>query len=219
MTARPLRMSAARAHLAVAAFLALTQAPAVTAATLIADQQNTLQVTLAGFTTQQVIGQSFVPVLPSMNAVELLINDQSPGFGGPVDTFVNIRSGTIGGLILGASQTVAFPDLALPSLPQVTQFLFSAPIALVPGSTYWIEFVAPDTSQSNLGVFASAFNLDAYPAGTAFADTFTPDLAPVDLWFRQGTVAVVPVPAALPMAVSGLMLMGACARRRTRREC
>lgn len=212
-TFRPFRASVRIALCGLLGFGPLAAA----AATLVADQENTVQVELAGFSTQQVIGQSFTPTRPSMNAVELLLNDQSPGFGGPIDAFVNIRTTSIGGPIIGISQTVSFPDLAQPSTPVVTQFLFNTPVGLLPGLTYWIEFVAPDTTQSNFGVFASGFNLDAYAAGTAYAETLSPNLAPMDLWFRQGTVAVVPVPAALPLLATGLLLLGAAARRRTTR--
>lgn len=190
------------------------------AATFTIDQRNDALPIFGGLTTKQTIGQSFVPTIGSMNAVELQINDQGPGFiDGPTDLFVRIRSGTIGGAILGTSAATSYDDQPTGD-PVVTRFLFGAPVALTPGSTYWIEFFMGDlTYPGNFGVMATNYQVDAYPSGEPFGDApgfSNPTLFPFDLWFRQGTVAVVPVPAGLPLFVSGLLLAGACAHRRRR---
>jgi hypothetical protein len=192
------------------------------AATFTIDQHNDSQVTFSGLTTRQTIGQSFRPTVGSMNAVELQINDQSPSFiDGPTDLFVRIRAGTIGGSILGTSAATSCDD-QLSGDPVLTRFLFGAPVALTPGSTYWIEFVMGDISYpGNFGVLATGYGFDGYPAGEPFGDApgfSDPSLFPFDLWFRQGNVAVVPVPAGLPLFLSGLLLAGVYARRGARRN-
>jgi len=205
---------------AVAA-LATAACTAASAATFTIDQRNDALPIFGGLTTKQTIGQSFVPTIGTMNAVELQINDQSPAFiDGPTDLFGRIRSGTIGGAILGTSGATSYGDQATAD-PVVTRFLFGAPVALTPGSTYWIEFFMGDlTYPGNFGVMATGYQVDAYPAGEPFGDApgfNDPALFPFDLWFRQGNVAVVPVPAALPLLGTGLLLLGAAARRRATR--
>lgn len=215
------RSASHMARMAVAT-LATVACTATSAATFTIDQRNDTLPILGGLTTSQTIGQSFRPTVGSMNAVELQINDQSPTFlDGPTDLFVRIRAGTIGGSILGTSAATSYGDQATAD-PVITRFLFGAPLALTPGSTYWIEFVKGDiTYPGNFGVMATGYQVDAYPAGEPFGDApgfNDPALFPFDLWFRQGNVAVVPVPAGLPLFLSGLLLAGICARRGARRK-
>ncbi len=197
-------------------------AGAVQAGPYIVDQQNDSLPYSGGFTFQAnvggPVGQSFAPTLSSLNVVELLINDQNPGWGGDVSIAVRIHDGGIGGSVLGTSQTVLFHD-QVPQLhfqyPELVRFDFASSIVLTPGQTYTIEPYAV-SGLSSLGVFGTGFGIDSYVAGESFfqggiyAEVGN---APFDLWFREG-LAPVPEPETNAMILAGLGLLGFMARRR-----
>lgn len=191
-------------------FIALGFAAAANASHgLVLDQHNDALDPFQGFSTPQAIGQSFVPTLNKLAAVELQVNDQNLGDGHGWGVFVRIREDSMAGAILGTSDIVSFPDT--PAGPFSTIFPallnFATPIDLTPGHTYVID-VQPDPANfGSMGVFAAGgLNIDGYPAGTAFADTLTPDLEPADLWFR--TYAPVPEPETWVLLLAGLGLLG-----------
>lgn len=180
------------------------------------DQHNDALLPFQGFSTPQTIGQSFVPTLGNLAAVELQVNDQSIGDGNGWGVFVYIRDGAINGAILGMSYTVSFPDT--PAGPFSTifpaLFTFVTPIPLSPGHTYVIDVQPDPANAGNIGVFtAGGFNINGYAAGTAFANVLTPAIEPTDLWFR--TYASVPEPQTWTMLLVGLGLIGAMTLRRT----
>ena len=157
------------------------------------------------------IGQSFQPGLTSLDFVELLINDQNPGFGTGDDIAVRIRDATITGTILGSSQNVFFADQAPQSpfqVPQIVHFDFTSAVMMIPGQSYVIEVFRNGAVSSDLGIFGTGFNNDAYVNGDSYFQgaLYTGTGAPLDLWFREG-VSAVPLPAALPLLLSGLSLL------------
>mgnify|MGYP001157827187 CR=1 FL=1 len=128
------------------------------------------------------VGQEFVPTMNRLDVVELQMNAQSPFIGG--DAMVQIRSDSIVGPILGASQTVTIPPIVLPLT--LAHFDFASPVPLTPGALYVIEVIS---LTSNLGVFGTGLG-DDYPPGRAIAFGQPTEF---DLWFREGTAQPVSV--------------------------
>jgi hypothetical protein len=165
--------------------------------TFVYDQQSSTDETPANFGSGGDImhsppGQSFTPALSALNFIRLNFDDGRTfdGFGATV--YVNLRSGSITGTILGTSTPVAMR----PTFAGVTNFLFATSIALTPGTTYFMEVVQLDGGPWNIAV--GPYN---YPGGIAFnGGTPTPG---ADLWFREG-IYVVPEPASASLLVLSL---------------
>jgi hypothetical protein len=124
-----------------------------------------------------------------------------PSNGLSATVFVNLWSGSISnGTLLSSTDPVFIPDGAL---NLVTNFLFSTPATVTPGTTYYLQpyLQSGDTSLSVIG--SQVFN---YPGGTAYFDG-SPDINNSDLWFREGVIDV-PEPSAslLMLLSSGLFL-------------
>lgn len=152
------------------------------------DQSNDAVLTSYGFVIPGFgqVGQSFVPMSSSLDVVELQMNSQDTAMGGTA--FVQIHSGTITGAILGVSQSASIPPYSTASSIVLAHFDFAAPVSLTPGSTYVMEVVA---TSGTLGVFTSGEGTNTYPYGTAF---FMGAPRPGDdLWFREGSLMVLPV--------------------------
>jgi hypothetical protein len=155
-------------------FISVTISPA--RADTIFDQSNTglpdgtLSQNLLNFSP---LGQSFTPTLTSLNFVNLLT------LGGSATLEVDIRSGSISGMILGTSELTVVPFSGVPS---EVSFSFSTPVALIPGDLYVLEpfLVSGDA-------LIASTNSNNYPGGNQIlAGTDQPGN---DLWFQEGISA------------------------------
>jgi len=126
------------------------------------------------------IGQEFVPDLSALDVVQLwLIGGSS--YSGPGEFVMNIRSGTIGGQLLGASAVTALPYRFL----GVASFEFER-VALTPGQTYVIELVQLSGQNWLVGTTQS----NPYVSGRMILEGRP--IESMDLWFREGAVEPLP---------------------------
>ena len=136
-------------------------------------------------------GQSFTPSLSSVGFIRLMLDDGDVVNSGGATVLVNLRSGSITGLVIGTSASVhMFNGFSGPAT-----FLFPSPISVAPGTTYFIEAVQQiGTSWDMYGIG------DTYPGGSAW-NAGAPTAG--DLWFREGIVVPEPSSAALLVVVGG----------------
>jgi hypothetical protein len=132
--------------------------------TLILDQKQETWGAHAQIQSNEPIGQSFIPTLSPLAAVDVHIYTINPGVGDDTIT-CRIRDSTIGGTILGtASQLVA------DGFEGWVQFIFLQPILVNPGSTYVIELDA------NLATFAWSYvDGNPYPDGGSIVQGNPPE--------------------------------------------
>jgi hypothetical protein len=147
------------------------------------------------------MGQSFTPSLSSVGFVQLDISDGHPNNGLGATLYVNLRSSSITGAVLSSSAPVFMPET--PSGGGVTNFFFSAPAAVVPGTTYFFEVVVQSGDLCRLNTVA-----DLYSGGTLLYQGAAQPLQ--DSWFREGTIVPEPSTAALLLAAGALF----CVRRK-----
>jgi hypothetical protein len=146
------------------------------------------------------IGQSFVPSLSSVGFVALAFHDPNPGNNLGATVYVNLRQDSITGPILGSTQPLSMPD---GFAYNATNFFFSTPIAITPGTTYYLE---PVVQSGDL--WDTIYYHYGYPNGSAFIQG-NPN--PWDLWFREGIVVPEPSSALLISIGAGALVY---ARRR-----
>lgn len=176
--------------------------------TFLFDQQSSTDESTPGYfgtgVMQQMLppfGQSFTPTLSSIGFIRLKLSDGNINDGLGATVFVNLRSGSISGPIIGTTDPVSMPSLFL----GVAQFTLRNSVPLTPTSTYYLEPVLQ--SGGTWCLFAGSLS---YPGGS-FYENGQPVLQ-TDLWFREGTV--VPEPSTF-----ALLALGASAlvwRRRSR---
>ena len=176
--------------------------------TFIYDQQSSTDETPVpgggGDMTQNTpIGQSFTPALTSVAFVKLYFTyPPTPSIGATV--YVNLRSDSLTGPILGTTDPVKM----LGDFVGVTNFLFTTPVPVTPGTTYFFEPV-----QSAGGPWNIISGPYLYPGGILYAQG-TP-VPGADLWFREG---IIPEPSWLCLVlVGGAVLVGAKLRTEGRR--
>ena len=137
-------------------------------------------------------GQSFIPTLSSVGFVQFYLGDptqvQAPTL------YVNLWSGSIGGgTLLGQSDPITLSTTFFGT----TTFLFSTPISVTPGTTYYFQPVIQSGDSEQIGVTPGSDYLNgmAYLSGTPQPGG--------DLWFREGIA--VPEPSSLSLAILGFI--------------
>jgi hypothetical protein len=170
--------------------------------TFIYDQQssdeNNIQEGGRQIQQNQPMGQSFIPTLSDVGFVRLFIGNGLFGDDSATTIYVDILTGSITGTVLGQSTAVLIPGGTLFAGP--VDFVFTNPIPVVAGTTYYFQPVA---SISNLILNASQhYN---YSGGTAYANgAIDPN---EDFWFREGIISVPePSSALLVLLGSGVLL-------------
>ena len=174
--------------------------------TFVYDQQSSTNEVSTGFDpniqSSEPIGQSFVPSLSSVGFVRLYVSDSIFPVGSPATVYVNLLSGSITGTVLAATSPLNLPG----GYFGYTNFFFSAPVSVNPGTTYYFQIVA-NSSDEWLTRFLGGGS--SYTNGTAFLngqpDTFD------DLWFREGII--VPEPS-FPLALLGVSALFCNHRRK-----
>ena len=140
-------------------------------------------------------GQSFIPSLSAVGFVQLELFDGNPNNGLGATLYVNLRSNSITGPILSSSAPVFLPDT--PSGGGVTNFLFSSPAVVMPGTTYFFEVVV----QSGDSWYVNTLG-NVYPGGEFYRQGLAQPLS--DSWFREGVIIPEPSAAWLVLAVGAV---------------
>ncbi|MBI3880677.1 MAG: PEP-CTERM sorting domain-containing protein [Verrucomicrobia bacterium] len=170
------------------------------------DQQSAIEgasaETVGSINFAQPYGQSFVPTSNAVGFIRLWMRDLNAGNGLGADVFVNLRSNSISGPILGSSETVSFTDgFGGPGDRIYPDFFFTNPISVVPGVTYIFQPVVQ--SGDSVSVFAdSTYNY-------SFGDSLYQGAVQtgIDLWFREGVITV-PEPSSVSLGLAGAAALG-----------
>jgi len=133
---------------------------------------------------QQPLGQSFTPSFDSVGFVRIYAS------GGSSATFLmNIRSDSITGTIIGTSDPLTV------GLGGASTFLFSTPVSVTPGTTYYFQPII----QSSVGGYAAFIRAYNYSGGMFIANGL--EVPTKDFWFREGIV--VPEPSSISLLLLG----------------
>jgi MYXO-CTERM domain-containing protein len=147
-------------------------------------------------------GQSFTPSLSAVGFIRLNLQDYAYGNGLGATLYVNLRTDSITGTVLSASAPVFMPD----GYVGFTNFIFSNPVSVTPGTTYFFEPIVQSGDFWNAGV--SEYN---YPGGTSYAHGI--GLGGGDFWFREGIIVPAPEPGTLGLGLLGAGLLWAARQR------
>jgi PEP-CTERM motif len=138
----------------------------------------------------QPMGQSFTPALSSVGFISLVLWDTASNGKGAM-VYLNLWAGSIGGTLLGSTAPIYMAD----NSTIITNFIFSTPVSVTPGTTYYFQpQLEPGSDDAAVG-FYDDYN---YTGGTMIANGVPYNLSglgtPYDLWFREG-IYVVPEPS------------------------
>jgi hypothetical protein len=147
-------------------------------------------------------GESFVPTLSSVGFAQFYLNDASPVQQSST-LVVDIWSGSFAnGVLLGQTAPVTVG----PFSAGATTFYFSNPVAVTPGTTYFLQPIILSGDIESAGVLPGT----GYANGEAFiSGVANPNY---DLWFNEGVV--VPEPSTFSLAIVGLLGIAPVLRRR-----
>ena len=165
------------------------------------DQQNLGPVT--GSAGGVPFGQSFVPTLPRIDAIEFLMVAEN------ATAFVEILSGVSGvdglsGPVIGISNAVFVDNLGQ---PDKIHFDFTGGVTLTPGDTY-VALLFTTSGNFTPGVTGIGITVDdAYPRGQLYEAGLVSDFFPrtsYDMIFTEGLTGPIPEPATVWMISLGL---------------
>ncbi len=139
----------------------------------------------------QPVGQSFTPTLASVKFIVLQLFDSDAFNNAGATVYVNLRSNSITGPVLGSTAPVFMPG----SFFGITNFLFSTAIAVTPGLTYYFQPIIQ--SGDNFSIYVTDAS---YSGGSAIAGGVP--ITDRNLWFREGVFSV-PEPSSALLALLG----------------
>lgn len=162
--------------------------------------------TIRGIQVSEPIGQSFTPSLSAVGFIRLELGDVNVGNGLGATIYLNLRTNSITGPIMGTTDPVFLPD----GFGGFTNFFFSVPVSVTPGMTYYFR---PEVQLGDAWVIGRF--VPNYPGGTEYANG-QPGVN--DLWFREG-IYVVPEPSGLALVGCGIVICGLRRRMKRRNPC
>jgi hypothetical protein len=142
---------------------------------------------------EQPTGQSFRPSLNQVGFVRLEVFDRHINNGLGATLYVNLRSDSITGPIIGSTIPISFPDNFGVWSNDFVTFFFTSPVHVQPGVTYFFQPVV----QSGDSWFCNQ-NLFNYSGGSEYIYG-SPSSG--DYWFREGIV--VPEPSTNTLVLAG----------------
>jgi len=157
----------------------------------------------------QPTGQSFTPSLDGVGFVRLQLFDQNRSNSLGATVYVNLRSDSITGPIIGTSDPITMPDnFGIPLSSGFVTFFFPATVSIQPGTTYFFQPVVQ--SGDSWAILAGVFN---YGGGAEYA--FGSASSSADYWFREGVV--VPEPSIFSLGMLGTVGLWLGSRRVSKR--
>jgi hypothetical protein len=172
-------------------------ARALAQGTFVYDQQSSTYEVPLGYASGSEIhsilpstGQSFTPSLPGINFIRLKFQDSSIIDGVGATIYLNLRSDSITGPILGTTDPVTMPN----GFTGTQNFFLPSTITLTPQNTYYFDLVLQSAQAWYVDI--ESFN---YSGGTAFARGAP---AGADYWFREG-LYIVPEPSLAALGLIG----------------
>jgi hypothetical protein len=184
--------------------------------TVIYDQQSSDEhvpgESLAGIQANEPIGQSFTPALSAIGFIRLELYDGLLGNGRGATIYLNLRTTSITGTVLAATEPAALADGFNGGF---ADFYFSVPVGVNPGSVYFFQPVVQTGDPWAVGRFISTSN---YLGGTEFLNGIAGNN---DLWFREGII--VPEPSVFGWIGPAIVLYASrkgfvCVRNRSRQR-
>jgi hypothetical protein len=187
--------------------LVLVALPVAGQGTLVVDQQSANRSDSHSSIAVANTGQSFTPTMSGIDFIQIAVADpSSPPSADQV--FVNLRSGSITGAIIGTTGPVDMPNSTNIGPGFFSTCFFPATVPLTPGVQYFFQPV--DTLNNNsVGIELGTFN---YSGGQMYSGSST--LLDFDLWFTEGIV--VPEPGTVAVLALGSGMMAWHVRRRRR---
>jgi hypothetical protein len=156
---------------------------------------------------EQPTGQSFRPSLNQVGFVRLEVFDRYINNGLGATLYVNLRSDSITGPIIGSTSPISFPDNFGVWSNDFVTFFFNSPVQVQPGVTYFFQPVV-QSGDSWFVNQALGFNYtrgSEYIYGSAFGG---------DYWFREGII--VPEPSSDALLLAGTAALWPLFRRSRR---
>ncbi len=153
-----------------------------------------------------VFGQSFIPTLPSVDAFEVLMGDDS------ATVVAQILNGVIGfdglaGPVIGTSDPVMVSDFGIGH--HTIHFDFPLGVAVIPGQTYVAEFFATSGRFAPGIAEVSITTNDSYNRGLLLEGGFPPGFfsTAYDLIFSEGLTTPIPEPSSWVIAIGFLAML------------
>jgi hypothetical protein len=153
---------------------------------------------------EQPTGQSFRPSLNQVGFVRLDVYDRYINNGLGATLYVNLRSDSITGPIIGSTSPISFPDNFGVWSNYFVTFFFTSPVQVQPGVTYFFQPVV----QSGDAWFVNQYIGFNYTRGSEY---IYGSVVPGAYWFREGII--VPEPSDTSLLLAGTAALWPLFRR------